>query len=68
MADSNPVLVDPPGRFYVLPADSNSNPAAAPGLGAGAPRPLPGVVQTTIDTRTTTLDPRTTITNQVEPR
>ena len=65
---TNPVLVEPPpGPGAVQTPDATSNPAACPGLGSGAPAPEPGVVQTTIDGETTTVHPKATITNRVEP-
>lgn len=62
--NANPALVERPSQARPLHApDKDSNPAA---LGGGQPNPPAGVVQTTIDTETTTIHPEASILNPVD--
>ena len=75
--DSNPATQGGTAAPIAAKTDKDSNPATQGGvaaaspavvLGQTSPHPAPGVVQTTIDSSTTTVDPaRSTVHNRVEP-
>jgi hypothetical protein len=65
---ANPVLVDHPAATRNLhSADEHSNPAVTGRLGSTVAPAKEGVVQTTIDTDTTTIHPEASILNPVKP-
>ncbi len=65
--NANPVLVNQPGTTRELHApDKDSNPYASSHLGGPTSEAQPGVLQTTIDVSTTTINPNSSITNPVD--